>query len=579
MYKKSGKRFIAALMLPLLLMAALLAGCKGGSGNKSVTYENEENMTFEQLLELDRQNPVTIKIMVADMTNPSASDSPVLKKIAEATGTTVDIQGIESDQLQMLLASRDYPDVLVIKRDSTFSDYLETEDMVDLAPLLQKYAPTVYQMNSKLIDLFKNEDGKLLYLTENADLLREGEIHPEDATDPNRAQEELPWHSTVYVQYPMVKELYNNKIDSFEDYKEVLAAFKAKYSPEDGYYAISMDKDSAGDILWAGLAMYGYKCNYKGGLYVTKDGENYTYGLKTPEAKEWLLFLNELYREGYIFEDAPVQTYDQFIRQLNKARVFSFIGNYFAIYEANKALGANEKTNEIIYIPQQIKAEGVDRVYQYNSAYTGGKAFMIMKSSPYANRIARLLEYLYSDEGLVLHGWGIEGQDYIINQDGKRDITKEINDMIKADSNYNVVRGIRALYSVINFPTFTSDGQPAFARFAPFYSSDAGVDARDVVIKQDPVFNWHEDWKGTFWQDFAEVDIILKAETDAAIASAKCASIIKDEINRIIMASSEEECLKLYQEAVDKVNAYNIEAWEKEINNQILSKRKELNGN
>jgi len=560
-------------MLLLFAFATLLTGCKKSTENQGMVYENEENMTFEELLELDRKNPITIKVMVADMTNPASSDSPVLQKIAEATGTTIELQGIESDQLQMLLASRDYPDVMVIKRDSTFSDYLDTEDMIDLLPLLQKYAPTVLEMNSELVELFKDDKGRLLYLTENKDLLREGEIHPEDASDPNRAQDELPWHSTVYVQYPLVKEIYNKKINTFEAYKEALAAFKEKYSPEDGYYAISMDKDSAGDILWAGLAMYGYKCNYKGGLYVTKDGENYTYGFKTPEAKEWLLFLNQLYREGYIYEDAPVQTYDQFIRQMNKAKIFSFIGNYYAIYEANKALGANSKTNEISYIPQQIKADGVEKVYQYNSAYTGGKAFMIMKSSPYANRIARLLEYLYTDEGLILHGWGIEGEDYIINEEGKRDITKEIDDKVKADSNYNVVRGIRSLYTVINFPTFTSDGQPAFARFAPFYSTEEGVDERDVIIKQDPVFNWHEDWKGTFWEDYSEVDIILQAETDAAVASAKCASIIKDEINRIIMASSEEECLKLYQEALDKVNAYNIEAWEKEINRQIQSKR------
>ena len=571
MYMKKSKRFIA--MVLLFVSTLMFTGCQKSSENKSVTYKNEESMTFDQLQELDRQNPITITIMVADMSDPSESDSQVLKEIAETTGTTIEIQGIESDQLQMLMASQEYPDVLVMKRDGTFSDYLDTGDMIDLAPLLQTYAPTVYQMNSKLIELFKEEDGKLLYLTENADLLREGEIHPEDASNPNRAQEELPWHSTVYVQYPLVKEIYNKKISTFEAYKEALDAYCAQYSPDDGYYALSMDKDSAGDILWAGLSMFGYKCNYKGGLYVTKDGENYTYGLKAEEAKPWLLYLNQLYREGYIYEDAPVQSYDQFIRQMNKAKIFSFIGNYYPIYEANKALGSNDKTSTISYIPQQIKAEGVDQVYQYNSAYTGGKAFMIMKSSPYANRIARLLEYLYSDEGLVLHGWGIEGEDYVINADGKRDVTQEIDTKIKANSEYNVVRGIRSLYSVINFPIFTSDGQPAFTRFAPYYSTDAGADARDTIIKQDPVYNWHEDWKGTFWKDFSEVDIVMQAETDAAIASSKCASIIKDEINRIIMAGSEEECRKLYQEAVDKVNAYEVEAWEKEINEQIHAKR------
>ncbi len=573
MHKRRITGFFTLIII-LITAASVLSGCKKKTDeNTGTTYENEENMTFEELQELDRQNPITIKIMVADMQNPSPSDSAVLKKIAEITGTTIEIQGIESDQLQMLMASRDYPDVLVMKRDGTFYDYLDTGDLVDLEPLLKKYAPTVYEMNSSLIEIFKNENGQLLYLTENKDLLREGEVHPEDTSDPNRAQEELPWHSTLYVQYPLVKEIYNNKITSFDAYKEALDNFRAKYSTEDGYYAISMDKGSAGDILWAGLSMYGYKCNYRGGLFVTLDGENYTYGLKAEHALPWLLFMNELYREGYIYEDAPVQTSDQFIRQLNKAKVFSFIGNYYYIYEANKALLNNEKTSHIIYIPQQLRADGVDHVWQYNSAYTGSKAFMIMKTSPHANRIARLLEFLYSDEGLVLHGWGIEGEDYIINADGKRDINAEIDAKIKANPEYNVKRGIRSLYGVINFPTYTTDGQPAFARFAPYYSTDAGADPRDLIIKQDPVFNWHEDWKGTFWKDYSEIDIVMQAETEAAIASSKCAAIIKDEINRIIMASSEEECIRLYKEAVDKVNAYGIEAWEEEVNRQIKAKR------
>lgn len=573
MKKYKNRKAAGILVLVMVMAVSALGGCKKDKEGQSLVYENEENMSFEELLEMDRQNPITITVMVADVSEASAGDSPVLKAIAEKTGTTVEIKGVESDQLQMLMASREYPDVLVIKRDGTFYDYLDTQDMVDLEPLLKRYAPTVYDMNSSLIDIFRNQEGKLLYLTENADLVREGEVHPEDASNPDRAQEELPWHSCLYVQYPMVKDLYGEKIDTIEAYREAMDAFRSRYKPEDGYYALSMDKDSAGDILWAGLSMYGYKCNYKGGLYVTKDGENYTYGLKAEEALDWLLFLNELYREGYIYEDATVQSYDQFIRQMNKARIFSFIGNYFTIYEANKALGANAKTSGISYIPQQVKMDGTDRVYQYNSAYTGGKAFMIMKSSPYANRIARLLEYLYSDEGLVLHGWGIEGEDYVTGPDGIRDINDEIEAKIKASADYNLARGIRSLYQVINFPTFTTDGQSAFSRFAPYYTSEGGTDRRDKAVKEDAVYNWHEDWKGTFWEDFSEVDIVMTAETDAAIASSKCAAIIKDQINLIIMAESEDECIRLYHEAVAKMDAYGIGAWEEEINRQIHEKR------
>lgn len=569
--KKNLKSVLCLILV--LSMALSMSACKGKNTVEEVTYPGQDEMTFEELLEMDRQNPITIKIMVADLTEPSSSDSAILKAIVEKTGTTIELVGIDTDRLQMLMASKEYPDVIVMNRDATFYDYLESGDLADLAPLLQKWAPTVYEMNSQMIELFTNDDGKLLYLTENNDLLRDGERHPEDATDPNRAQDEMPWHSTVYVQYPMVKEVYGEKITTFDAYKAAMDAFLAEYGDEQNMYAISYDKDSAGDILWAGLSMYGYKCLYKGGLYVTDDGENYTYGLKAEKALDWLLFLNQLYREGYIYEDASIQAYDQFIRQMNKAKVFSFIGNYYAVYEANKNLAGNNMSQS--YIPQKIMADGVEQVYQYNAAYTGAGAFVVLESSPNKARIARLLEYLYSDEGSILHGWGIEGEDYIINADGLRDITEEIANK-KANEDYDLLRGIRSLYSVINFPTYTSDGQPAFARFAPYYSSDSGIDARDAIIREDKVYNWHEDWKGTFYSDLSEMDIVMESETPEAIASARCASVVKDLINNIIMAPSEEECRARYQEAVDKMNAYGIEDWEKAINEQIQEKREKL---
>ena len=555
-----------------------IAGCKQNNEVEEFTYPGQENMTLEEILELDRQNPVTIKIYVADMTDVPEKDSPVLKAIAEKTGTSIEIVSIASDRLQILLATGEYPDVMVMNRNATFYDYIESGDVADIGPLLQKWAPTVYEMNGTLIDLFKNEKGELLYLTENNDLLREGEKHPEDATDPTRAQDELPWHSTVYVQYPLVKEIYGKAITTFAEYEEAMDAYIAKYGAQSAtnkHYAISYDKDSAGDILWAGLSMHGYKCVYKGGLYVTKDGENYSYGFKTPEAKDWLLYLNRLYREGYIYTDASVQDYDKFIRQMNKEMVFSFIGNYFAVYESNKTLGLAKRPTS--YIPQKIHADGVEQVYQYNGAYTGAGAFMIMNSSPYKQRIARLLEYLYSDEGCILHGWGIEGEDYIINEEGKRDITEEIANK-KSDGKYDLKRGIRALYSIINLPTFTTDGQPAFARFAPYFSSDSGIDERDKIIREDPVYNWHEDWKGTFYSDLSEMDIVIEGGTPAAQASAQAARIIKDHINNIIMAESEAKAIELYEQALKELEAYNISAWEEEINRQIHAKREKLNG-
>jgi ABC-type glycerol-3-phosphate transport system substrate-binding protein len=229
------KKIVRSVLCLLLILAMVVpfAGCKKNTEVTEMTYPGQDNMTFEELQELDRQNPVTIEIYVAGMTDVPESDSAILKAIAEKTGTTIKLTGIEEDRLGMMLASGEYPDVMVINRNAMFYDYLDSGDVADIGPLLKKWAPTVYQMNSHLIDIFTDEDGKLLYLTENNDLLRPGEKHPEDATDPTREQEELPWHATIYVQYPMVKEVYGKPITTLDAWKEALDAFLATYG-EDG---------------------------------------------------------------------------------------------------------------------------------------------------------------------------------------------------------------------------------------------------------------------------------------------------------------------------------------------------------
>ena len=134
---KTWKR-ILCLTLIVATLASLMVGCAQNGGEvDDYTYPNQENMTLEEILEMDRQNPITIKIYVADMTDVPEKDSPVLKAIAEKTGTTIELVSIASDRLQVLLATGEYPDVMVMNRNATFYDYLESGDVADLDALLK----------------------------------------------------------------------------------------------------------------------------------------------------------------------------------------------------------------------------------------------------------------------------------------------------------------------------------------------------------------------------------------------------------------------------------------------------------
>ncbi|MGE5585056.1 MAG: extracellular solute-binding protein [Bacillota bacterium] len=524
----------------------------------------------------DAKNPVTFTIFTTRVTTAPKPDAPVLKEATRRTGVTFNIMTGDKEKLSIMLASKDYPDVIVMPRDDIFYRYLRSGDLVDLKPLLQKHAPTVYKMfgspvNGNLLDIFSTDDGKLLYLTENYDMLREGERHPEDAMDPDRVQAELPWHNVFYVLFPEAQDVAKKKISNLSEYHDAVKAWKAKHPGQD-YYAVTMEKGMGQEMLGSALSMYGYKVNTYGGIYATKDQKKYIYGFKAPEVLPFFKFVNKLYREGLMDPEGPVQTWDQMIQKMSTGKVFSFIGGYYSAYTANDNLLRAEATKNLIYIPQKLVEGGAKQNWQYNAAYTGSAALVVTKKCKDPARFVRFLEWLYSDEGMVLDSWGIEGEDYTINAQGKRDITPEIDQKKKADSMYNTKRGIKFFYRMVNMPTYTSDGQPASARYAPFYSTKAGQDPRDVKVTASP-FNWHLDWQGSFWKDYAEVDLFVEAETPAAIAIAKSQAILKDTIAQMVVAKSEAEVEEIYNKAVAKMEGYGISAWEAEIQKQILAKR------
>ena len=83
--KKLWRRLVCFGLGAILLLG--MTGCKTQKTVEEATYPGQDDMTFEELLEMDRQNPITIRIMVADLTEPATSGSPTLQVRAEGTGT------------------------------------------------------------------------------------------------------------------------------------------------------------------------------------------------------------------------------------------------------------------------------------------------------------------------------------------------------------------------------------------------------------------------------------------------------------------------------------------------------------
>ena len=70
------KKIVRSVLCLLLILAMVVpfAGCKKNTEVTEMTYPGQDNMTCEELQELDRQNPITIEIYVAGMTDGYAME-------------------------------------------------------------------------------------------------------------------------------------------------------------------------------------------------------------------------------------------------------------------------------------------------------------------------------------------------------------------------------------------------------------------------------------------------------------------------------------------------------------------------
>jgi len=583
---KSRFRLFLALVLIAAFVLSMLPGCSVDTGNQPKQGEQKDESGNDDLglkgdNVTDSNNPVTFSIFTGG-SDPMEGGAPILEEMARRTGVSfevVDAAGQANEKLSIMLASDDYSDIVMLPRDQMFYRYLDSGDLLDLKPLLENYAPTLYQIynlpqNGSLIDRFSNEEGKLYYLTDDLELINEGEDPTEDLEASDYEQLWLPWHRVLYVLYPEVQEVYGKKIANLDEWYEAMKAYK-EANPDNDRYAMSMDSTMGEHMIWAALSMYGYKVlshGIAGGVYATLDDENYIYTFKAPELLDFFKFLNRTYREGLMDPEGPIQTGDQFQEKMNSGKVFSMIGNWDAIYGANDTMLSDDSTKDKIFIPQKLMAPGVNQHWQYNYAYTGNQAMVVTNKCENPERLFSFFEWLFSDEGLILNGWGIEDEDYIINSDGIRDINAEIDEKHNSEPNYAWERGQNFFQGVLNMPAYTSDGQYANSWMAPYYQSDEGKDSRDITVTNSSL-NWHNDWVGTFYKDYDEVDIYIDSQSQEAMALAQSQALVNDAVSKMVLAETVAEVEHIYEETLSQMEATGISAWEQYINKAISDRR------
>ena len=454
------KRKVVSLMLVSAMVAGMLAGCgsdsgssKGGSSTETGSAA-EASSSGETADDADDKSPITFEYFNADGKNGNW-DNPVAKAITEATGVTLDVsypvasQGDAKEDIALMIANDEYPDMIYAKGSAT--DLYQAGALIDMTDLIEKYGPNIKKMYGAEMEKLKwSQDDPGIYQLSYAGV----------------NQKTLTTGGSCQIQWAALKENDYKYPKTLDEYEKMIKSYLAAHpKTEDGLDMIGITM-SASDWHWmitlgnpAGLIADASPDN---GQWIIDDEYNVHYKHVTDEEKEYFKWLCRMYNEGILDPNFATQTDDDYIAKVASGRVVAITDAEWHYSQCEATLVADGKVDQTyVGLPVTLREDQVEKALLYQGT-TVGWGIGITKSCEDPVRAIKFLDYLCSDEGQILYHWGIEGENYFLDDDGQPYRTDEEVAKAKSDPDYAKNTGIDNYtgFPIYGTGSYSEDGFP-----------------------------------------------------------------------------------------------------------------------
>ena len=454
------KRKVVSLMLVSAMVAGMLAGCgsdsgssKGGSSTETGSAA-EASSSGETADDADDKSPITFEYFNADGKNGNW-DNPVAKAITEATGVTLDVsypvasQGDAKEDVALMIANDEYPDMIYAKGSAT--DLYQAGALIDMTDQIEKYGPNIKKMYGAELEKLKwSQDDPGIYQLSYAGV----------------NQKTLTTGGSCQIQWAALKENDYKYPKTLDEYEKMIKSYLAAHpKTEDGLDMIGITM-SASDWHWmitlgnpAGLIADASPDN---GQWIIDDEYNVHYKHVTDEEKEYFKWLCRMYNEGILDPNFATQTDHDYIAKVASGRVVAITDAEWHYSQCEATLVADGKVDQTyVGLPVTLREDQVEKALLYQGT-TVGWGIGITKSCEDPVRAIKFLDYLCSDEGQILYHWGIEGENYFLDDDGQPYRTDEEVAKAQSDPDYAKNTGIDNYtgFPIYGTGSYSEDGFP-----------------------------------------------------------------------------------------------------------------------
>ena len=410
---------IWALLLTAAMVAGLAAGC-GGKKKESGSGSTDEN------------GVTTLTFYNSDLQEDDPWTDPVAEVLTEKTGVKLDTDhpvGEDKERISLMIAEQKFPDMIYAKGDA--GSLIDAGVLIDMTDLIEEYGPNIKKMYGDEFDKLKHsEDDPAIYQLSSYQM---GGTKYEDS-------------GTAQVQFAVLKENNYEVPKSLDEFEKMIKDYLAAHpKTEDGMDMIGISL-SASDWHW--MITLGNPSGYiaegapDNGQWLIDEDYNATYKFASKKVREYFQWLNRMYNEGILDPEFATQTHDDYIAKISSGRVLALFDTLWDYQDGEKILKQDGKLEQTYCgLPLGMDENVKVPTLMYQGLATG-QGVGITTSCENPEAAIKYLDYICSDEGQVLVNWGIEGTNYLVDEDGHRYREEDEIDASKKDKNYKKTTGV-----------------------------------------------------------------------------------------------------------------------------------------
>ena len=408
MKKRSFQRPIAALLSAGLLLS--LTACSSSTSSSPTptppqnTSGTDGDGSVEDLYYNKEGYPISDEVITLTLSGPTGStpnwnDTIMFEEYEKRLGIKLDATTYSNDewatQFTLMLSSDSLPDLL---GNCTLSPsdvltyggqgyFLDFTKYYDLMPALME----TYEQYPEYKTFLTSPQGSVYGFSLLSDWIDSSLLVPQ-----------------TYMSKTWLKNVGKEAPTTLDELYDVLLAFKTQDANGNGDKDDEIPMGMAGEaswqselpILWA-FGINGYDFTYN---LTTTDSGAVVLGETTDNYKAFLKYMHKLYSEGLINKDAYVLTSDELQEKVLNCQV-----GYFGNYVMSTKAGNQDEMDWYYVTGFTDKNYNTQQIAVMNNRVSSNYRALASATTKYPEAVARFIDYMYTDEGVLSQLNGYEG--------------------------------------------------------------------------------------------------------------------------------------------------------------------------